>query len=182
MSIKYNKIKQNEIFSEHQFYKVVKIEPNSLTLKPDSGDEITVDRGYAETFLTSGEQFSTEQTINKTEAAALFVANPYVALTVCFNKLVKAADIEKEIFDAYETSTPKEFTDAVKAAVKRSLSGEVRVMNGFHYGKMDELGRIQFIDMKLERDLRKDYDTRQRLVDPRTINYIILRDVKYIVK
>lgn len=180
--MKYNKIKIGECMSESQHYIVKDIAPNSLTLKPDSGDEITVDRGYAETFLTSGEQFSSEQTINKTEAAALFVANPYVALTVCYNKMVKAADVKKEILAAYETSTPKEFSLALDNALKSGLSGEVRVMQGFHYGKMDELGRILFIDMKLERDLRRDYDTRQRLVDPRTINYIILRDVKYNVK
>lgn len=180
--MKYNKIKLNECISESQHYVVKKITPTTLTLKPDSGDEIEVDKEYAETFLTSGEQASSEQIITKTQAAELFMNNPYVAMTVCYFKQIKPVDVEKEILLAYETSTPSEFSTAVKKAVRKGLNGEERTISGFHRGNLDGFGRMQFVDMKLERDFRKDYDTRQRLVDPRTINYIILRDVHYTVK
>jgi len=179
--MKYNKIKIGEVFSESQHMVVTDIKPDLLTLKPDRGEEFTVNRMYAENFLTSGEQSETEQVINKTQAAELFTSSPYVVMTVNYQKQTKAADVEKEILEAYETSTPKEFSAAVKKAVKTGLQGTERTIVGYHFGKLDGFGRMNFIDMKLPR-LKADYDDRQRLVDPRTINYIILRDVKYIVK
>lgn len=179
---KFNKLKAGEILSESQHYRLLRVHGSMAILKPDSGEPIEVDREYVETFLTSGEQETTKETISKTDAAALFVSNPYVAMTVNFNKMVKPADVEKQIMDAYESNTPSEFKAAVKETIKHGLTGEERTMVGYHYGKLDDLGRVQFIDMKLERNPRLNYDDRLRLVDPRTINYIILRDVKYIVK
>ncbi len=179
---KFNKLKAGEVLSESQHYTVKRINRDTVVLQPDQGEEIQVNAAYAENMLTSGEQFSKEEKIGKTEIAALLLANPYVALTVNYNKQVKAEDIEKEILVAYENASPREFKDAVTKAVKHTLNGELRTMSGFHYGKMDELGRLQFIDMKVERDPRKEYDTRQRLVDTRQIHYLILRDTKYTVK
>jgi len=66
--------------------------------------------------------------------------------------------------------------------LKTALEGEERTMVGRHYGSQDEFGRIKFIDMDAKLDPAKDYDTRQRLVDPRTLNWLILKGVKYIVK
>jgi hypothetical protein len=47
---------------------------------------------------------------------------------------------------------------------------------------MNELGRVQFIDMEEEKTPGKDYDSRQRQVDPRSINWFISRGIKYTVK
>ena len=55
-------------------------------------------------------------------------------------------------------------------------------MVGRHYGAVDEFGRIHFVDMEIERDITKSYDNRMRLVDPRTIKYLIVNNVKYILK
>lgn len=181
--MKYSKIKNGEVFSESQHYVATKITPTHLTLKPDSGDEIEVDKAYAETFLTSGQQVNNpDENISKTQAAELFLANPYVAMTVNFNKKVDREAVEKQIVKAYQNSTPNEFEAAVKEALMIGLEGEERTMVGYHKGNIDNFGRISFIDMQLVRDPRKPYDTRHRLVDPRSINYIILRDTKYIVK
>ena len=75
-----------------------------------------------------------------------------------------------------------EFKKKIASAVSDALVGEERTMVGRHYGSQDEFGRIRFIDMEEKKDDTKDYDTRQRLVDPRTICWLILRGVKYKVK
>lgn len=175
-------LKTGEILSETQYYKVAKIVGNNVQLTNDFGEDIIVDAGYVDKCLTSASQFLTEEKITKTELTELFLANPYTAMSLSFNKQVKDTDVIKEIMAAYETSTPKQMTDAVKKAVKRGLSGEERIIVGRHTGSQDPFGRINFTDMNIEKIDGKDYDLRLRLVDPRTLNWLILRGVRYTVK
>lgn len=180
--MKFKSLKTNEVLSEQQFYKVVKTSGDKVQLKNDNGEMIVVDSKYVESCLTSAQQYSSEKTVNKTEAAAIFISQAGVAITVNFNKQVKEADVVKEIMTTYEGSAPKVFEAAVKKAVKNALSGIERTMVGRHYGDMNELGRINFIDMEEEKTPGKDYDSRLRQVDPRSINWFICRGVKYNVK
>ncbi len=179
---KFKNLKEGEILSETQYYTVVKKAGNKVQLKNDLGADIVVDSGYVDSCLNSAIQYDKEEKISKTEAAALFIANPYTAIAANFNKQVKDTDVVKEIMAAYEDSTPKEMEKAVKNAVKRGLQGEERTIVGRHTGSQDEFGRINFTDMEITKTEGKDYDTRLRLVDPRTLNWFILRDVKYIIK
>ena len=179
---KFKNLKVKEVLSEQSFYTVEKIQGNKVQLKTDSGEMIVVDEGYVDSFLSSADQFTNTEKISKTELADLVVSNPRTAITVNFNKQVKETDVTKEIAEAYENSTPKEFATKMKAAVKKGLSGEERTMVGRHYGTKDEFGRLHFTDMGIEKDETKTYDTRARLVDPRTLNWAIINDVKYIVK
>lgn len=73
-----------------------------------------------------------------------------------------------------------DFKKAVNAAIE--FKGEERTMKGRHYGATDPGGRYHFVDMEQENDSSKDYDTRNRLVDPRTLNWLIVNGVKYQVK
>lgn len=180
--MKFKNLKPGECLSETQYYKVEKIVGSQVQLKNDNGDNIVVDSKYVDTCLVSAEQAEKEEKITKTEAAALFIENPYVVMKASYNKQVKDTDVIKEIMAAYEGSTPKSMGDAVKRAVKLGLQGEERIITGRHFGNKDEFGRINFIDMELDKTPGKEYDTRLRLVDPRTLNWFILKDVKYTVK
>ena len=182
MSTEFKKLKVGEVLSETQYYTVEKTAGNKVQLKNDFGESIVVDNGYVEACLTSADQFQKEEKITKTEAAALFIANPYTAISASFNKQVKEADVVKEIMAAYEDATPKAMADAVKKAVKKGLQGEERIITGRHTGSQDEFGRINFTDMKLDKGVKPEYDARLRLVDPRTLNWLILKGVKYTVK
>lgn len=178
----YKNLKPGEILSEQQFYKVVKTSGNKVQLKNDNGEDIVVDDKYVESCLTSAVQYKDEKTITMTEAAAQFISHTGVAITVNFNTKVKETDVVKEIMTAYEGSTNKGMETAVKKAVKNAMVGTERTMSGRHYGAMNELGRIQFTDMEAEKTPGKEYDSRLRLVDPRTINWFISRGTKYTVK
>lgn len=180
--MKFKNLKKGEVLSEQQFYKVEKISGDKVQLKNDNGENIVVDNKYVESCLLSATQHMSEKTVNKTEAAAIFLSQAGVAITVNFNKQVKEADVVKDIMSTYADSAPKVFEAAVKKAVKAALVGTERTMVGRHYGDMNELGRVQFIDMEEEKTPGKDYDSRQRQVDPRSINWFISRGVKYIVK
>lgn len=178
----FKKLKPGEVLSETQYYKVQKIAGNKVQLKNDFGEDIVVDSNYVDKCLTSAEQAPKETFVNKTEAANLLLANPYVVMTACYKKQVKEADVVKQILDAYAGSTPKSIEAVIKQAVKAGLQGEERVIVGRHMGTQDDFGRVNFVDMNLDKGVKPDYDARLRLVDPRTLNWLILRGTKYIVK
>lgn len=179
---KFSKLKPGDICSETQYYTVVKTSGDKVQIKNDNGTDIVVDRGYVESCLKSANQFTSEKNVNMTEAAAIFLNSSRMAITVNFNKQVKEADVVKEIMEAYASSTPKEIEAKVKKSVKSALTGVERTIVGRHYGELNDLGRVQFVDMETERTSGKDYDTRLRLVDPRTINFMIVNGIKYTIK
>lgn len=178
----FKKVKVGNCFSEFQVYKLEKIVGDQVQLKNEQGENIVVDKGYVEGCLISADQFSSDKVVNKTEAAEIFVSNPEVVMTVSFQKQTKETDVVAEITEAYENSTPKEFAAKLKKAVKTGLNGVERVLVGFHKGGQDPFGRYHVTDLEIDKDPSKSFDVRQRLIDPRTINWIIVKGVKYTVK
>lgn len=88
----------------------------------------------------------------------------------------------KEVVESFLSETQVAVEDNIAKAIKENIKGEERVMIGRHNGKLTAQGHVQFIDMKIEKDASKDYDVRTRMVDPRTIQYIILKEIKYQLK
>lgn len=182
MKTNFKALKVNDKLSETSYYSVVKIAGEKVQLKNGLGQDIVVDKGYVENCLISGEQFDKEEKITKTELAKLFIENPNVVCTISFNKQVKATDVTKEILDAYSESTPKQLEATIKKVVNKALNGEERVLVGYHTGVQDDFGRVSAVDMNIEKDPKKEYNTALRLVDPRGINWLTLRGTKYTVK
>jgi len=176
MNTKFKQLAVGEVLSEVQYYKVVKLAGNKVQLKNQANTDIVVDNNYVESCLISGKQYEKEEKISKTDLTTLFLGNPNTAFTVSFNKQVKETDVTKEIMDSYEGATPKTMEAAIKKAVKRALNGEERILEGYHTGSQDEMGRVQVVDMNITTG------SPNRLVDPRTLNYLILKGTKYTVK
>jgi len=179
---KFSNLAVGNVLSETTFYTVSKIKGDQAELKTSSGVDVVLDKGYIEGLLDSGDQFTKEEKISKTDAANLLLKSSGVVLTVNFNKQVKEADVVSEIIDAYENSTPKDFATKLKKAVKKGLEGEPRTLRGYHYGNQDEYGRLHVYDLDIPLDPSKSYNTSQRLIDTRTISWLIVRGVKYTVK
>lgn len=175
-------MEKGKIYSESQFYVVEKVAGDKVQLLNDGGEHVVVTKDYITKCLSSANDFTKTTKCTKTELAGIFTSNVRIAMTVCFMKQVKEADVIAEVMKAYEGSTYKAMESAIKKAVKAALNGEERVMIGRHDGAVDDFGRIHFVDMSLERDMTKTYDTRFRLVDPRTIQYIIVNNIKYELK
>jgi len=175
-------IKKGQVLSESQFYVVDSVSATSIIVIDDDKNKIELSKAYADKVLSSAHDFAKEEKVTKTQLAEIFMANPRVAMTVHFFKQVKEADVTAEIMKSYESSTPKTMEAAIKKAVKHGLEGEERVMIGRHYGASDDFGRVHFVDMEVAKDASKDYDTRMRLVDPRTLQHLIVNNVKYNLK
>ena len=124
--------------------------------------------------------------------ADILVNSPRIAMTVAY--ITKATEKTKKDFDAEKNAKIAEIqnaslknassllSDLIENPITRAIPGKLRVMKGRHYGHVDDLGRVHFIDMELKKDATKDYDTRSRQVDPRTIQYLIVNKVKYTLK
>ncbi len=179
--IKFKDLKVGEALSETQYYTVEKIVGDKVQIKNDNQESIVVNKDYLESCLVSATQVSSTKTINKTEAANLFISNPGVAICVNFNKQVKEADVLKEVMEKVSGASIKDIEKEVKKGIKKALEGEERTMIGRHNGDVDDFGRVKFIDMEIAKG-SGGYDARIRQVDPRQINSLTIKGVKYTVK
>jgi len=178
----FKNLKVGEVLSETQFYTVEKIVKDKVQLRPDQGDTIVVTSDYVDSFLNSADQFTKTEKVTRTELVEKFLSSTRVAMTVNFNKQVKPADVKAAIVSLYPNKGGRLISEAdFKKAVSKAvdLKGEERTMTGRHYGVQDANGRVQFVDMKLPVN---DPSNRMRLVDPRTLNWLIVGGTKYEVK
>lgn len=185
---KFKDLKAGEKLSETQYYSVVKVVGDKVQLKPDSGQDIIVDKGIVENHLISASQYATEEVKTRTDMAALFIASPGVAITVNFNTQVKEKDAVEQLVGIYpnkggKMTSESDYKKRVSEIISSVITGKERTMVGRHYGSQNEFGRVNFIDMEIAKDTSKlDYDSRTRQVDPRTINWMIIKGVKYKTK
>lgn len=175
-------LKERECLSEIQYYVVEKKVGNKVQLKNDFGESIVVDSAYVDKCLISASEIKETKTINKTEAATIFLANPSIVMTVVYNKQVKDTDVVKEVMDKISTATIAEIEKAVKAGIKKAITGVERKIVGRHFGELNELGRVNFVDMEIDKDDKGGYDSRLRQVDPRTIKSMIIKGTEYKIK
>lgn len=181
-TLNFSELKTGSILSETQFYEVAKVVGDKVQLKNDNGENIVVTKQYAESLLNSADQFTSTEKLSRTELVEKFMSSTGVALTANFNKKVDEKDVLSEIMNVHQNTAPKDVEKAFKSSIKKALEGEQRTMIGRHWGNKDEFGRVHFVDMQIAKDASKSYDVRQRLVDPRTLNWFIARGVKYQVK
>lgn len=184
-------LKAGSILSESSFFVVKDINKDSVVVTDDYGNELTIGKPYVEKILNSADCFSSEENKTKTELAEIFINSPRIAMTVAFYKQDKVKT--KKAFNAEVDAAVNKIQNAKVSEVEGLLRdlitnpildytpGELRVMKGRHYGEIDDLGRIAFIDME-EQNTNSNFDTRKKLVDPRTIQYIIVNNVKYSLK
>ena len=187
--MKIKELKVGSILSETSFYVVKEVSNGSFTMLDDLNNEIIIGNEYVEKILASADLFETEEKKTMTELAELFIASPRIAMTVCFvkqdvAKTKKAYDLEKstkigEITNARVSDVPRLLNDLIENPITRTIPGELRVMKGRHYGSVNELGRISFVDMEIK-DTNPTAKLRQ--VDPRTIRYLVVGGVKYSLK
>jgi len=189
MSVAFKNVTPKTKLSETQFYSVKQIKGNEIEVVNDYGQEITLSKSYVEQLLVASDQVTETKKMSRTDVINLFMTATNVICTCNYNKKADEKEIQKQLIALYPNKAGKilsqaDYEKAIKKNLSDALTGEERTMVGRHYGRTDEFGRIKFIDMEAPGgyDAAKDSDSRQRLVDPRTINWIILRGVKYEVK
>ncbi len=180
------------ILSETSFYVVKENQGSKIIVTDDFGHEITLSEKYVSEICTSADRWESEEPKSMTELAEIFINSSRIAMTVAFvtkstEKTKKEYELEKatkidEILNATLKNTESLLNDLIEHPITRTIPGKERIMKGRHYGSVDDLGRVHFIDMEISRDVTKDYDTRSRQVDPRTIQWLVVNRVRYFLK
>jgi hypothetical protein len=185
-------VSKGSILSETSFYVVKEVKSDVVIVTDDFGHEISLGKKYVDQITVSADWYDSEEPKSMTELAEIFINSPRIAMSVSF--ITKSTEKTKKEFEAEKASKIQEIqnanlntassllSDLIENPITRTIPGHLRVIKGRHYGKVDDLGRIHFIDMEAGRDATKTYDTRSRQVDPRTIQWLVVNGVKYFLK
>lgn len=173
-------------FSRHSYGEIVGVDISTYTVKNEQGISWSIGANLLHDEFQISDDVVSQEKVTATQMAHIFITNPHVICTVNFNKKVDKKVVKETLYDLYANKGGKVISEstykrAVNTALDNILNGEERIMVGRHHGEVDEMGRIQFIDMEQHKDESKSYDTRLRKVDPRTINWMIINKIKYIL-
>lgn len=181
-NINNEKLIVGDYLSEVQYYKVIKINPKTVVLVDDKGKESFVDKELIALGMHSASQYMSEKVVTRTEIKEILEKAGNNVFTVNFNKQVKEKEVKDKLLNAIkdEEGNPLSFEEMEKGLKKLSkhlMEGEQRTLIGHLYSIEPEMGRSQVVDLEIPRGTY-----RIRLVDHRTINWLILKNVKYVVK
>ncbi len=183
---KFTKARKDDYWSRISYGKVVECNTEHLVIRNDDGYEWLIGYDIVEKELSFHNQYSEEIELTWTELKDKFKESTRMIMTVNFNKKIDEKEYIEKLTELYPNNngklkSKKQYESDIKDATKSLLTGRERTMIGRHYGAYQS-ERIVFIDMELENDDSKDYDTRIRLVDPRTLNWFICDNIKYVRK
>ena len=175
------KIKVGEYLAEIQYYQVVKVNPKTIKVVSDKGVESNIDKDLV-LDMYSASQYQIEKYITRTEVNNILANIGQQIFTVNFNKQVKQDDIKNKLLTAIKDEegnplTYEQIEKNLKTISKELNKGEERTLIGYLLEINNEMGRSSAIDLEIERG-----QNRLRQIDHRTINYLIFKNTKYLVK
>ena len=132
----------------------------------------TADASIIEEGMDSGNQFSETRKVTKERLVKILESTQGSIFTVNFNKQATRERGEEKLrtVSVEDLATKGERLKLMENLLK----GEERTIRGKVVKVEPKLGRTQVIDQDI------DGDHRERLVDHRTINWLIFKNVKYV--
>uniref|UniRef100_UPI00341CF120 hypothetical protein n=1 Tax=Okeania sp. SIO2F4 TaxID=2607790 RepID=UPI00341CF120 len=174
----FTQMKVGDNLSEVQYYSVTEVLEDELVLTNERGYPIKVAKGIVEEGMYSAQQYEKEQKVSRTELCELLEGAGDIVFTVNFRKKIKEEDVLEAVLSTLKGQelTSPQAKKQLKATLKQALQGEERTLVGYLLQTEPKMGRSQVIDLEAEGDHRT------RLVDHRTINWLILKNIKYLQK
>jgi hypothetical protein len=169
------KVKTGSVFSRHSFGIVKgKTGYDKVTVENTNEDSWQVDEGLLAKEFSFADQFEEEKEVSRTDAIDALMAHPFMAMTVHFNKQPKPEDVAEALKAGQGAMNEKDW----KKHVETLMAGEPREIIGYHFGSLDPHRRLQFFEI----DSKEGAKSRMKLVDPRTVNWLVVDRIKYVVK
>jgi len=175
-----SKVKVGSQFSRHSMGEVTAMESRfgggkMFKLRNSEGFEWTIDQSILEKEFCFADQHDNEkpEKVSRTALIEVLKEHPHTAMTVCFHKKVDHKEVAKTLTEGRGDKSDRAWTKMVKDAI----AGEETVIVGYHMGNFDEHQRLRFI--KIGGNSAK---TEFRLVDTRTLQWVIVARKKYEVK
>lgn len=183
--LKFNELKVGNVLSESSFSVIKEIRNDCAIVTDLNGIDVKLSKDYLEKLISCAEQFDKEEKINQTNMINIILTNPRTAMSIQFvkqNKKKTKKVIEEEtlqwaqdVKNAFLAKGESGIEEYAQKTILPFIPGELRIIKGHHFGTQDERGRIQFKDMEDDEDILK-------AVDPRTISFVIVNNVKYNLK
>lgn len=176
-----SQLQVGDYISEMIYYQVKKVNSKTVILLDQRGEEVKVDKSLLAN-AWSANQYHSEELVNRHELNNILVQVGHHVFTAHFTKQPKDSDIKKKLLDALRDAEgnylePKNAEKNLKKISKSLLEGEERILTGYFVKVNPGLGRSLVIDLEVADD-----KNRLRQIDHRTINWIIFKGIKYIVK
>lgn len=162
------KLEVGDFFSRLSYGQITRIVGHSVHVKNSEGREWSIDDELVAAEFSIAGQYEQVLKVTQTEMIEFLLANRRTAMTVNFNKKPDEGDIAKVLAAGQGTQTDR----AWKSKVKLALEGEERTAIGYHEGNLDERGRLRFYE----------HGTGMRLVDPRSLNWLVVGRARYEIK
>lgn len=176
-----SKLKVGDRFYRVVHYQVTANDGKSIHTKSDTAGMSTISASLVECSAFTTDQFATEVKLTRTQLAQKIETLGHAAFRVKFRKAVSPNDVADGLDGADVATKTKR-----RKVVKGLMEGEERVMHCklFRTEEFDasiELGRYRVVD--LEAYEKAGYDTAKamRLVDTRTIDELVVDNVRYFV-
>lgn len=168
-------LKTDEWLSGTVYYKILSSNGSSQNVIDSYGRTLTVANGILGNEMISASQYDAQQEVTRTEMVDKLLNAGSCVFTVTFRKQLTGERVNELLEEEkYEGQPP---TKKRKICDKILKSGETREMVAYLQSTEHNLGRTNCIDLNLPLN---GYRVRQ--VDHRTLESLILRRVKYILK
>ena len=163
-----SQLKAGDFLSRISYMRVKSLQGDNVEVENEHGFSWSISKSILEAECTTAHQYSKTEKVTRTELARILEQDVRDAVfSCCFNKLPSADDQEKALAAADLSTSAKR-----KRVAKELGVGPERIMYA-HIVDTHELGRVPVYDLEAKGE---------RLVDLRTLKWIVFNNVKYEVK
>lgn len=176
-----SKLSVGQFLSETQYYKIVNIVGPMVEVENERGFTFSINKNIIEEGIYTADQFTEEVKVSRTELINIFTNLGDTVFTVCFNKQPKPEDINDAIASANKGKIIP--IAELQKIVKEAYKGEERILTGYMINVETGFGRSTVIDLEADKSKStENWDSRLRQVDHRSLQWLIYKNKKYIVK
>jgi len=170
-----NSLNIGDKWSRHSYGTVVGRDYYGTVVENETGMQWKVSKNIFEAEFNVASQYREEVKLSRTDMVDKIVSSARLVMTVHFRKKPEHKDLVTAVIDLLDGKIDRPASKrGLSMLLKKATDGEERTMVGRHYGTKDDFGRLQFTEMKSGGGLR--------LIDPRTVEWAIIDNVKYVLK
>lgn len=168
-------LKTGEWMSGTVYYKVLEGNlPFSKRVRDSYGRDLTVANSILGNEMISAAQFDTEMKVTRTEMVDKLTSAGDCVFTIKFRKQLTGQTLVDHLETEDYSGQPA--AKKTKICVNALKAGEERVLTGYLRNTEASMGRSNVVDLNV------DDGHRDRQVDHRTLEELILKRVKYVLK
>lgn len=171
----FSEIKVGDYLSETQYYQVTKKTNETISVINERAFEFQISHNIVEEGILSASQFNDERIVIRSELVSILENAKDTVFTVNFHKLPN----EKSLLEKLQDVRLADLGDSVKLKkLAKSMNlGEERTLIGHLNHTEPKMGRSSVTDLEIPIGHH-----RNRLIDHRTLNWMIINNIKYRVR